>query len=146
MLYFALKRVSVRSAKFIPNSFTSIVAKRGYHLHFSCCWLIPKFCFLRITTSLNNVFNILKITFFWIWSSWNSKLSKFNVNLYLSNSNYKSIKVVVEQEKNLTLRPGILKSIDVNAQKYNCFWVVTILCQTFYFSICKNFEILFWGL
>ena len=52
--------VSVRSVEFMPISFTSIFAKRGYHLHFLCCWLILKFCFLRISTSLNTVFYILK--------------------------------------------------------------------------------------
>ena len=46
-----------------PNlcqSLLSIFAKRGYNLHFSCCWLILKFCFLQISTSSNNVFYILK--------------------------------------------------------------------------------------
>ena len=52
--------VSVRSVEFMSISFTSIFAKRGYHLHFSCCWLILEFCFLQISTFWNNVFYILK--------------------------------------------------------------------------------------
>ena len=48
--------VSVRSGKFMPISFTSIFAKIGYHLHFSCGWLILEFCLLWISTSPKNIF------------------------------------------------------------------------------------------
>ena len=61
--------VSVRSVEFMPISFTSIFAKRGYHLHFSCCWLILEFCFLRISTSSNTVFYILKMSVTFLKSS-----------------------------------------------------------------------------
>ena len=61
------KTVSVLSVKFMPISFTSIFAKRGYHLHFSYCWLILEFCFLQISTvrtlSLLHFF-FMSVTFF----------------------------------------------------------------------------------
>ena len=43
---------------------------------------------------------------------------------YLSNLNYQSIKVVVEHEKNLRLRPGILNS--KHTRELNCYCLVRI--------------------
>ena len=57
----------VPSAEFMPISFTSILAKTGYHLHFSCGWLILKFCFHQISTSSKNLFYIFSIRLLELW-------------------------------------------------------------------------------
>ena len=52
-------QVSVRSAKFMPISFTSIFAKISYHLHLSC-WIILEFCFLWFLLLRKTSFIFLK--------------------------------------------------------------------------------------
>ena len=59
----------VWSAELMPIYFTPIFAKTGYHLQFSCGWLILEFCLLWISTTSKNVLYILKrlLQFLWFW-------------------------------------------------------------------------------